>query len=345
MTPPRRTGPFFSVLIPAYNAARYVTDALQSVSAQTCEDYEIVVVDDGSADGTRELVAGWAGAFSRSTDRHVELVCTANRGQSAALETGYRACSGRFIALLDADDRWLPWKLARCREALGSRPQAGLAVHPLYVIGDDGRRTGAVRPKVARLSDGDVRAEVRRTGRVVVGGSTAMVIESGVFRSLIPFPTTRFAFGADAYLALGACLATPVAAIPEPLGEYRLHGGGQYLRRMLTRAGLAASVEFQETLARHFGMDDARRRNANWLRNAFALRRLEGGAGLPSREYQDLLGATLTDPVMGVSQRLSLAAFWTLCAVIPRPWFERLWRWFQYRQTGYAEIAEVGAHD
>jgi glycosyltransferase involved in cell wall biosynthesis len=344
MTARRPTAPFFSVLIAAHNAAQYVTEALDSVSAQTCEDYEIVVVDDGSTDGTRRLLVEWADAFKAKAGCRVELVCTPNRGQSAALEIGYGACRGQYIALLDADDRWLPQKLARSQEALISRPRSGLAVHPLYVIRSDGQRTGAVRPKAARLSNGDVRAEARRTGRVVVGGSTAMVIETEVFRSLLPFPTNRFAFGADAYLALGACLATPVVAILEALGEYRLHLGGQYIRRMLTRTGLAASVEFQETLARHFGIGDARRWNSNWLRNAFALRRLDGGAGIPSREYWELLAATLTDPVFRVTQRVALAAFWTLCAVTPPLEFERLWRWFQYRQTGYDEVAEMKAH-
>lgn len=171
-----------------------------------------------------------------------------------------------------------------------------------------------------------------------------MVMETEVFRTLIPFPTTRFPFGADAYLALGACLATEVVAVAEPLGEYRLHRGGQYLRRMLTRTGLAASVEFQETLARHFGIDGARRRNSNWLRNAFALRRLDGGAGLHSPEFRDLLVATLGDPVFRLTQRVALAAFWTLCAVTPPPGFEFLWRWFQCRQTGYDTAAEVTGH-
>jgi glycosyltransferase involved in cell wall biosynthesis len=344
MTPRRPSAPFFSVLIPAYNAAQYVIEALHSVRAQTCEDYEIVLVDDGSTDGTGQLVADWAEEFRLTADRRLELVCTSNRGQSAALERAYGACGGRYIALLDADDRWLPEKLARCKEAFVSRPHSGLVVHPLYVIRGDGQRTGAVRPKMARLSDGDVRAEVRRTGRVVVGSSSSMVIEKAVFRSLLPFPTTRFAFGADAYLALGACLATSVVAIREPLGEYRLHSAGQYIRRMLTRAGLAASVEFQETLACHFGLDEARRCNSHWLRNAFALRRLDGGAGITSREYRELLTATLMDPVFRVTQRVPLAAFWTLCAVTPRLGFERLWRWFQYRQTGYDQIAQVEAH-
>jgi glycosyltransferase involved in cell wall biosynthesis len=342
---PRVAAPFFSVLVPAYNAAPYVIDALRSVSAQTCDDYEIVVIDDGSTDGTRQLVADWDGAYNGKAHPRIELISTPNRGQSAALEAGFGACSGQYIALLDADDRWLPEKLARSKEALVSHPQAGFVVHPLYVIDGDGHRTGAVRPRVARLSDGDMRAEARRTGRVIVGSCSSMVIQRAVFHSLLPFPTTRFAFGADYYLALGACLVTPVVAIREPLSEYRVHsGGGQYIRRMLTRTGLIASIEMQETLARHFGIAEAKRRNSNWLRNVFALRRLDGGAGIPSREYRELLTATLTDPVFGITQRIALAAFWTLCAVTPRWGFERLWRWFQYRQTGYDQIANVAAH-
>jgi len=336
----RRPQPQFSVLIAAYNAAPYVAAALDSVLDQTCDDFEIILVDDGSTDETHTVVTRWVADHQVALDGRFTLRHGPNGGQSAALERGFGVCRGRYIALLDADDRWRCEKLARTRMALLAEPWAGLVVHPLAFIRPDGTPTGGIRPKAARLSRGDVAAEVRRTGRHVVGGSTAMVIRRDLFQSLTPFPTTRFAFAADAYLALGACLAAPVAAIDEPLGEYRIHSGGQYLRRMVSREGLAAQLEFQTALARHFGIEATIPRNSNWNRNVFAHARLGGGGGLTSPELGRLLRATLSDPMFPPIHRVALAGFWLTCAAAPQKRFEQLWKWFQYRQTGHDKIGE-----
>ena len=96
--------PRVSVVIPAFNAERYIREALDSVMAQTWRDLEVVVVDDGSTDGTREIVAGYGEA--------VRLVEQANAGPSAARNRGVREARGELVAFIDADDLWLPGKLA-----------------------------------------------------------------------------------------------------------------------------------------------------------------------------------------------------------------------------------------
>lgn len=96
--------PLISVIIPTYNRAKYVTKVIDSVLSQTYTDYEIIVVDDGSTDNTREVLGSY---MDKITYKYQE-----NAGVSAARNTGIRIASGQWIAFLDSDDIWLPDKLA-----------------------------------------------------------------------------------------------------------------------------------------------------------------------------------------------------------------------------------------
>lgn len=109
--------PFVSVIIPAYNAAGTVRRAIDSALAQTYRAFEIVVIDDGSADPTSEIV--------RTYGDRVRLLCLPkNRGESGAMNAGIEVAKGEYIAFLDADDEWLPAKLEKQMAALGANPRA-----------------------------------------------------------------------------------------------------------------------------------------------------------------------------------------------------------------------------
>ncbi len=103
-----------SVVIPAYNAGRYIGRAIDSVLAQTRPAEEIIVVDDGSTDNTAEI----AGAYG---DR-IRFIRQENAGASVARNTGIAAATGNWIAFLDADDEWLPEKLRLQTEHLERNP-------------------------------------------------------------------------------------------------------------------------------------------------------------------------------------------------------------------------------
>ena len=96
--------PKVSVIIPTYNRSKYVTKAIDSVLGQTYKDYEIIVVDDGSTDNTKEVLKPY-------TDR-IKYLYQENTGVSAARNAGIRAAGGQWIAFLDSDDEWLPEKLS-----------------------------------------------------------------------------------------------------------------------------------------------------------------------------------------------------------------------------------------
>ena len=102
----RGNGNLVSVIIPTCNRAGTVVRAVKSVLDQTLKDLEVIVVDDGSTDDTIELLGGIA-------DARLQVLSQSNRGVSAARNFGLSKARGRFLALLDSDDRWLPQKAAR----------------------------------------------------------------------------------------------------------------------------------------------------------------------------------------------------------------------------------------
>jgi hypothetical protein len=112
--------PLASVIIPVFNLREFVPEAIESVLAQTLsrDDVDIVVVDDGSTDGSDEV--------ARTFLPRIRFVAQENRGLSAARNAGIRASRAPFLAFLDADDRFLPEKLAASLDAFAKRPQIGI---------------------------------------------------------------------------------------------------------------------------------------------------------------------------------------------------------------------------
>ncbi len=115
--------PTFDVIIPAYNAAKFLPSALESVIAQTFDDWRIVLVDDGSTDNTAEVVAPYAERLGPK----LRYIRKANGGLPAARNTAIRSSSAELLALLDADDVWMPSRLEESLKVFRGRPHVGLS--------------------------------------------------------------------------------------------------------------------------------------------------------------------------------------------------------------------------
>jgi len=126
-----------SIITPAYNAARFVADAIKSVRRQTHERWEMLVVDDCSRDATRDIVR----ALSREDSRVKLIEQAANGGPARARQAGLDAATGRYIAFLDSDDLWLPQKLERQLEFMDER-EAAISFTEFRRISVDGRDVG-----------------------------------------------------------------------------------------------------------------------------------------------------------------------------------------------------------
>jgi glycosyltransferase involved in cell wall biosynthesis len=122
--------PVVSVIMPAYNVEPYIGDALGSALAQTYQDFEIIVVDDGSKDGTADVVKEMA-----RRDERVTLVQQANRGLAGARNAALRAARGEFFALLDSDDLWEPDFLAEQLAILQARPDVDIVTGNGWYLG------------------------------------------------------------------------------------------------------------------------------------------------------------------------------------------------------------------
>ena len=129
--PDSKTPPTVSVVIPAYNAAWCLRKAIDSVLAQDYRDFEIIVVNDGSADDTGAVLTGYGSA--------IRVVNQVNGGMSNARNAGIRAACGEFIAFLDSDDWWLPGKLARQVDLLRACPEVGFCSCEARVQDMEGR--------------------------------------------------------------------------------------------------------------------------------------------------------------------------------------------------------------
>lgn len=140
MSGARATEPVVSVIIPAYNATRTLEATLRSALAQTVRNIEVTIVDDGSKDDTL--------AFARrlaAVDDRVRVLTRPNGGVAAARNTGIRAARGRYVALLDADDLWVPHKLERQLRVLESDRKV-YAVQAGATFVDDDLNVLSVRP-------------------------------------------------------------------------------------------------------------------------------------------------------------------------------------------------------
>ncbi len=128
--------PKISVIVPAYNVRAYISEALDSLTQQTWADFEVLIVNDGSTDDTAEIAHLYC-----QRDPRFHLLSKSNGGLASARNWGIQHARGEFIALLDADDRYHPQKLASHVQILEHHPDIAIVYSASKVIRDDGRPT------------------------------------------------------------------------------------------------------------------------------------------------------------------------------------------------------------
>jgi teichuronic acid biosynthesis glycosyltransferase TuaG len=167
------TEPHVSIVAPAFNAAARIRETIESVLCQTCQGWELLVVDDCSSDGTREIVAEYVARDSR-----VRLIPQAkNGGPARARQAALERAQGRYIAFLDSDDCWLPEKLER-QLAFMRRTGAAFSHTAFRRVTADGSRTGRLIHVPVQLTYAEL------LGNTAIATSTAIVdrARTGAFR-------------------------------------------------------------------------------------------------------------------------------------------------------------------
>ena len=243
--------PLVTVLIDTYNYGRYIEEAVESVLAQVFprEQREILVVDDGSTDDTAERLTKYGDS--------IRYLRKPNGGQASAFNFGFAEAHGEIVALLDADDVWLPDKLQRVCGAFEKNPEAGMVYHQTHWWRAGEEISGD--PIFVDLS-GRIPANRISLLRYPMSGTSCVAFRRNAVHPLLPVPESLRS-QADAYLTALIIFVAPVAALAEPLAKYRLHGanlfqtnGGEANRsrighRMAMRAALSA--EIRTWLERH----------------------------------------------------------------------------------------------
>jgi glycosyltransferase involved in cell wall biosynthesis len=206
-----------TVVIPAFNAGRTVTAALQSVFGQTYRDYEVIVIDDGSTDDTASQVAEWG--------ERLTYVYQPNRGPGGARNEALCRARGRFIAFLDADDVWLPRKLERQVAYFARFPETGL-LHTAAIVSLAPAPTALEMPDRRPDGDGDPPARVFCDlfhGRLDINTLTAMAPRH-VLLDCGGFDERRELHVEDWDLWLRIAARHPVGYLAAPLAVHRPGG-------------------------------------------------------------------------------------------------------------------------
>jgi glycosyltransferase involved in cell wall biosynthesis len=226
--------PLASIIINNFNYARYLGEAVDSALNQTYPNVEVIVVDDGSTDNSREVI-------ERYGDR-IRSVFKPNGGQPSAINAGFQVSRGDLIANLDSDDLYDPTALERVVEKWSATTVK--AHFPLRVIDSAGADCGALNPR-AKLASGDVSKILLTRGKYISAPSTGNIYSRSVLEKILPIPEDTWDHF-DCYLETLAPFYGTVIAFEEPLGSYRVHDQNMSGTNGLNRRRLTMLVEHNE---------------------------------------------------------------------------------------------------
>lgn len=216
-----------SVIVPIYNVERYIESTIQSVLNQTYQNFELLIVDDGSPDRSVEIC-------KQFTDPRVALIRQANRGLAGARNTGICQSQGTYIAFLDGDDIWLPNKLEKHIHHLENSPSVGLSFSRSEFMDESGNRSGTyTRSKLTEITPLDLLRD-----NPIGNGSAAVLrrevldeigFQNNQFRSEETFYFDEHFLQAEdleCWLRIAIKTEWQFEGVPDPLTLYRVNSGG-----------------------------------------------------------------------------------------------------------------------
>ena len=324
--PPLPERPTVSVLVSCYNYARYVAEAVQSVLDQTYASVETIVVDDGSTDGSREILRRIA-----THNASVRVVEQENHGQAAAMTAAWELCAGDILCFLDADDRFEPDKCARVVQAFREAPHAGFLSHTYTVVDAEG---APVRIERSLPQAGWVAEAVLARGGGLAGlpPTSALVLRRPVADALFPLPSS-LRIAADGVIQRVAPLLTEVVAEARPLMRYRIHGANHFVGLAHSVTGREREFETQQALYAHQRKYLARAHGAGVASRLAPLDADPGWCAMQAHhlimsgasdvEIRQALDAVVAHPSNRSGRR---GAVYRLAAALPSPLVRPLWR-------------------
>lgn len=326
------TLPLVSIVVNNFNYARFLRQSIDSALAQSYPRVEVLVVDDASTDGSRQIIESYG-------EQIIPLLEPINGGQAAAMNAGYAACKGDVVIFLDADDYLYPAAAASVARVL--RAGVSIVQYRLHLVSEGGDHIDLYPAGEVRFDTGDVRKKLVETGRFEGTVTSGLAFGRRALEAVMPIPAGTFRIAADGYLATVAPFYGDVLAIEEPLGAYRRHGQSMWLASSGGAEGFRRSIRHDADKHREL----AARSSENGLR-------VTRDPGL--RDYQHVsvrLGSVLLEPgahpISGDSRlalgfhgaaaafraslslrfRILLGLWFIALGALPRAWARALFLW------------------
>ena len=312
-----------SVIINNFNYERFVGQAVQSALDQDYPKKEVIVVDDGSTDGSREVIAKFGMA--------IRTQFQPNGGQASALNAGFVLSRGDIVIFLDADDILQPGALATVAKNWDSQI---VKMHwRLAVVDAEGRPTSAVLPnRNVRLSDGVDFEEVIRTGQSYAPPTSGNAYSRALLQDIMPVPEHDFRICADGYLNRTAVFRGPVKLLSEVCSCYRLHGANSYagskLRKLFDKSYLQRQVQLWARY-RALLVSESRRRGRELesdyepsdhehIRDLFLAKKIAASSSAANpRHFYAGWNSLWHDPALNLQKKIRTSALLLAAALMP----------------------------
>lgn len=208
------TSPLVSIVVGNYNYEMFVAAAVDSALRQTYSNLEVIVIDDGSTDGSRALLKQYR--------NKVQLIFKPNGGPTTTIHAGWAAARGDIVMFLDADDMLRDDAVEKIAAAW--RPDIVKVQFPLTVVDRTGRPQGFVPASIRPLDERQIDHLVRRWGIYPTPPTSGNAYARRLLEELLPLDTVRFPYGVDGALNAVAPLYGAVISLGISLGYYRVHG-------------------------------------------------------------------------------------------------------------------------
>ncbi len=214
-----------SIIINNYNYGKFLPEAIESALAQTYPNIEIIVVDDGSTDNSRDII--------HSYQEKIIPVLKENGGQASAFNAGFQASKGEIICFLDSDDYYLPEKITKIVKLFEQYPNAGWIFHELEEVDIEGKSLrGNHKHSINNFEYVELREMILK-GKLLkywFPATSGLCFKHNTIKQVLPMPQ-QFVISSDSFLRLAAIYLSPGILSPEKLATHRSHGNNLYAFR------------------------------------------------------------------------------------------------------------------
>ena len=221
----------FSVVITSFNYLAFLEHCIESVLLQDYPSFELIVVDDGSTDGSRDLIARYSTAGKLRKVFH-----DINRGHGGAINSGFSEADGEVVLFLDADDFLLPGALSELNRCYSE--EVAQYQYRMQLVDESGQPFDIFPQPEVPLDSGLIADKILATGRYNTTVTSGLAFSAAALGKVMPMEEELFRQGGDGFLATIVPLYGEVLSIDKPLAAYRQHGKNhsQFLKNLVKRA-------------------------------------------------------------------------------------------------------------